>query len=290
MTRAKITAGNGHTYLTRHVANGDSGTEGRNKAAAYYTPQGNPPGRWIGRGIHLIGLQGQQVTEDQMRDLFGSGMHPNADAMIRDYIRAHTNHDMTERQRSQVTQAAIRNATLGTQFPQLGNVGDYDQRVAQRLAIIQDETGHAPTKAEEGKIRAEEARRQRAAVAGFDLVFSPIKSAALLWALDERPWVRQAIRKAHEDAMGEALDLLEDHVAFTRTGAGGIAQIRTNGLMAAAFEHWDSRAGDPNLHTHVAVSAKVQGTDGKWRALDARPLYRATVAASEAYNTAFEAH
>ena len=87
MTRAKITAGDGYTYLTRHVANGDSGTEGRNKAAAYYTAQGNPPGRWIGRGVHLIGLEGQQVTEEQMRDLFGSGMHPNADAMIRDYIR-----------------------------------------------------------------------------------------------------------------------------------------------------------------------------------------------------------
>ena len=53
--------------------------------------------------------------------------------------------------------------------------------------------------------------------------------------------------------MTQALDLVEDHAAFTRTGAGGIAQIATNGLIAAAFEHWDSRAGDPNLHTHVAV-------------------------------------
>ncbi len=82
---------------------------------------------------------------------------------------------------------------------------------------------------------------------------------------------------------------LEEHAACTRTGTGGIAQIETNGLIAAEFEHWDSRAGDPNLHTHVAVSAKVQGTDGKWRSLDARALYRMTVAASECYNTAFEA-
>ena len=43
-------------------------------------------------------------------------------------------------------------------------------------------------------MKADEARRQRAAVAGFDLVFSPVKSAALLWALDERAWVRDAIR------------------------------------------------------------------------------------------------
>ncbi len=76
MTIAKITAGDGYTYLTRHVANGDAGTEGRRSATAYYTAQGNPPGHWTGRGVHLIGLDGQQVTEEQMRALFGQGEHP----------------------------------------------------------------------------------------------------------------------------------------------------------------------------------------------------------------------
>ena len=51
-----------------------------------------------------------------------------------------------------------------------------------------------------------------------------------------------------------------------------IAQVKANGLIGAAFEHWDSRAGDPNLHTHVAISTKVQGADGQWRSLDARAL------------------
>jgi hypothetical protein len=156
--------------------------------------------------------------------------------------------------------------------------------------VIREETRREPGAVEVKKVKAEEARRQRAAVAGFDLVFSPVKSAALLWAVDDRPWVRGAVREAHEAAMREALHLVEEHAAFTRTGHGGIAQVETNGLIAAAFEHWDSRAGDPNLHTHVAVSSKVQGTDGKWRALDARALYRITVAVSEAYNTGFEAH
>ena len=113
-------------------------------------------------------------------------------------------------------------------------------------------------------------------------------SLSALWALDERPWVRDAVRQAHEDAKNAALQLLEEHAAFTRTGTGGIAQIRTRGLIAAAFDHYDSRDGDPNLHTHVAISSKVQGVDSKWRALDARALYRITVAASECYNTAFE--
>jgi conjugative relaxase-like TrwC/TraI family protein len=289
MSIAKITAGDGYTYLTRHVAQGDSGTEGRRSAAAYYTAQGNPPGQWIGRGVHLIGLDGQEVTEDQMRALFGQGEHPNTDAMITAYLREHVRAGMTGRQRQQVTAAAIRHATLGRRFPAYAALEEYEGRVAQRLAIIAQETGREPTQAEVKRVRSEEARRQRAAVAGFDLVFSPVKSAALLWALDERPQVRDAIRQAHEGAVAEALALVEEHAAFTRTGAGGVAQIATNGLMAAAFEHWDSRAGDPNLHTHVAVSSKVQGTDGKWRSLDARALYRMTVAASEAYNTAFEA-
>ena len=61
------------------------------------------------------------------------------------------------------------------------------------------------------------------------------------------------------------------------------------GLLAVAFTHRDSRAGDPDLHTHVAISNKVQTTGGRWLALDGRPLHRAAVAASERYNTRLEA-
>jgi hypothetical protein len=87
--------------------------------------------------------------------------------------------------------------------------------------VIREQTGREPTPAEEKKVRAEEARRQRAAVAGFDLVFSPVKSAAQLWALAPRPFVRDAVRAAHEGALREALELVEEHAALTRTGIGG---------------------------------------------------------------------
>jgi site-specific recombinase XerD len=40
------------------------------------------------------------------------------------------------------------------------------------------------------------------------------------------------------------LAFIEKHALFTRT---------VRGLVAAAFTHRDSRAGDPDLHTHVAV-------------------------------------
>src|SRR5215207_6642949 len=59
---------------------------------------------------------------------------------------------------------------------------------------------------------------------------------------------------------------------------------------AATFTHRDSRAGDPDLHTHVAVANKVQTRDGRWLSIDGRIMFKATVAASETYNTALENH
>jgi len=60
------------------------------------------------------------------------------------------------------------------------------------------------------------------------------------------------------------------------------------GLVATAFDHFDSRAGDPHLHTHVVISNKVQTTfDGKWRSLDGRPMHAAVVALSELHEAVF---
>ena len=77
---------------------------------------------------------------------------------------------------------------------------------------------------------------------------------------------------------------------FTRQGRNGIRQVNVRGLVATAFTHRDSRAGDPDLHTHVAVANKVQTLDGRWLSIDGRVLFKATVAASETYNTALEHH
>lgn len=288
MTIHKVTAGDGYTYLTKHIAGGDVQRARGQEASDYYTAKGNPVGYWIGRGAPVLDLAGKQVTEEQMRHLFGAGMHPNATAIIADYLAEHVTADMTDAQLARVRAEAVRAATLGNPFPQYQPLERFDRRVAERIAAIEAQAGRPATDAEARRIKTEEARKARTAVAGFDAVFAPVKSAALLWALDERPEVRAAVREAHEAARDSALTLLEQHAALTRTGRGGIAQIETNGLIAAVFEHRDSRVGDPNLHSHVVISSKVQGTDGKWRALDARALYRMTVAASEHYNTRFE--
>jgi conjugative relaxase-like TrwC/TraI family protein len=69
-----------------------------------------------------------------------------------------------------------------------------------------------------------------------------------------------------------------------------VRQVNVQGLVAAAFTHRDSRSSDPDLHTHVAVANKVQTLDGRWLSIDGRVLFKATVAASETYNTALEYH
>ena len=83
---------------------------------------------------------------------------------------------------------------------------------------------------------------------------------------------------------------IEEHALFTRTGPQGIRQVNVTGLVATAFTHRDSRAGDPDLHTHVAVANKVQTLDGRWLSIDGRVLFKAKVAASETYNTSLEQH
>ncbi len=110
------------------------------------------------------------------------------------------------------------------------------------------------------KIEAQEARRERRAVAGYDLVFTPVKSASLLWALGSAD-TRQAVEDAHHEAVADTLGWLEAETAFARVGDRGEAQIETRGFLAAAFDHRDSRAGDPDLHTHLAISNKVRARD-----------------------------
>jgi conjugative relaxase-like TrwC/TraI family protein len=287
MTIHKITAGDGYTYLTRQVASGDSSPERGKSTAQYYTETGNPPGAWMGTGLAGLRVTGP-VSEAQMTALFGQGLHPNAEAIMAHYRREHVAAGMSEQRLNKVNELARKAASLGRPFPEYRDLGPFDERVAARLEAIRREVGREPTGAEEKKAKREEARRQRRAVAGFDLVFTPVSSVSRLWGLDSRAWVREAIEQAHYAARDAAIRLLEEHAAHTRTGSSGQAQIETQGLIAAVFDHADNRLGEPNLHSHVAISSKVLGVDGKWRALDARGLYRITVAASELYNTVVE--
>ncbi|WP_292814862.1 MobF family relaxase [Microbacterium sp.] len=131
----------------------------------------------------------------------------------------------------------------------------------------------------------------RRAVAGYDFTFSLSKSASVLWAVADAN-TQATIAAAHHKAIDDILAFMERELAATRAGEAGrdgaVAQVEVHGLIAAAFDHFDSRAGDPQLHTHVVVSNKVRAVfDGNWRSLDGRPLHAATVALSEMHTAVF---
>ena len=156
-------------------------------------------------------------------------------------------------------------------------------------AGFQQRMGRAPSGVELSSEVATLTRNPTIACAGYDVTFTPVKSVSALWAVAPQEVAAQ-IEEAHNAAVADALRYLEERVLFSRRGHGGVRQVEVTGLIAAAFTHRDSRAGDPNLHTHVAIANKVQTLDGAWLAVDGRPLHAGMVSISEVYNTQLEAH
>ncbi|HVA73870.1 MAG TPA: MobF family relaxase [Acidimicrobiales bacterium] len=111
-------------------------------------------------------------------------------------------------------------------------------------------------------------------LAGLDLTFSAPKSVSLIWALHPDPRVRSVVADAHDRAIGDAIRFLESDAVRARRGHNGIERVKVAGLVAAGFGHRTSRAGDPQLHTHLVASNLVQDSTGRWSALDSRAIYR----------------
>lgn len=327
MTIHKLTAGDGYMYLIRQVAASDSTHRGRPSLEDYYSSKGETPGRWMGRGLAALGqphgrdlndpavqelwsvAEGSHVSEAQMKALFGEGLHPNAEKISKYMV-------------DQGEEAATSAVQLGRRFAIHQDRSAFKSRLCEAYAdfnrsigrdasapiaeterarimsavaaqMFGEQYGREPLDAREfSGFVARQSRPVTTAVAGYDLTFTPVKTISIVWATAPRALAR-AIERAQRRAVKRGVAVLEEHAAFSRIGAGGVAQVQATGLMIAAFEHRDSRSGDPNLHTHIVVSNKVcvVGPDGKqrWLALDAKALYEMNVAASEAYNTAMEA-
>ena len=243
-----------------------------------------------------------------MLALFGHGRHPDAALIEEQLLAAGRN----------ATQAQLA-TRLGAPYKVFGGVNEFRKELGIRFEAwnaeaglprdwpippgersrIRTELGRQMFLAEFGRpaadarelsgLLARASRQRTTAVAGYDLTFSPVKSVSALWAVAPRE-VADRIERAHAAAVTDTLTWLEDHASYTRLGRSGVQQVDVRGLIGAAFTHRDSRAGDPDLHTHVAISNKVQTLDGRWLALDGRPLHKMTVAASERYNARLEAH
>ncbi len=122
-------------------------------------------------------------------------------------------------------------------------------------------------------------------VTAFDLTFSAPKSVSVLYALGA-PAVVAAVEEAHTAAVEQAIASVSPRIAYTRTGHAGAAVVDADGVFGIRYRHRTSGALDPQLHDHVLISNAVRTvSDGVWRTLDARGLYRQAKAAGVEYQT-----
>ena len=264
LTVTRISPGDGYRYVMEQVAAGrhDLRPAGHEGPTPYYmnpSARGESPGWWAGNGAAVLGVRGW-VFERQMRNLIGAGRHPTTGFQLGQKWRSYA--PMTDEHREE----AVRRA--------LSNLPD-DATVEQRDKVWHD-IMNAP---------------ERRAVSAYDVTASPVNSVSLLWAFGDDA-VKQDVMASHHAGVRALLDHLQRHGAFTRTGAGGVRQLDTQGLAALVFDHRMSRERDPQLHSHIVVSAKVKTVDRngdvQWLALDGRAFYRATVGARVAYERAAE--
>jgi conjugative relaxase-like TrwC/TraI family protein len=164
---------------------------------------------------------------------------------------------------------------LGDAAKDLGLLGKVDPD--QLVSML---TGANPASGEPFGLRHVEG----GAVPGFDLTFSAPKSVSLAWALGGHP-VAAEVKAAHAEAVRAGLDYLQTAACWTRRGAGGHLFVKGSGFLAAGYVHRSSRAGDPQLHTHVLV-ANATFAEGRWTRLYHPAIYDHAKAAGYIY----EAH
>lgn len=131
---------------------------------------------------------------------------------------------------------------------------------------------------------AERAQRGKSTVGFWDMTFTVPKSVSVLAAMSDDT-IRDTIMRCHDKAIEQTLEYFEQNVAQTRTGKAGVNREKTMGVMAVGFRHYDSRAHDPHLHTHVLVSNVVRRADGAWGTLDGASLLGWSVTLSEMHSS-----
>lgn len=143
---------------------------------------------------------------------------------------------------------------------------------AARLGLQRDVGAGEPLRTSGGAVR----------VAAFDLTFSAPKSVSVVFGVGDED-LAHAVRRAHDRAVREALGYLERSAIAVRRGRGGKIVLPARGMVAAVFRHRTSRAGDPQLHSHVVIANLGLGPDGRWSALDGRRLCQHKRTASRLY-------
>jgi conjugative relaxase-like TrwC/TraI family protein len=267
----------------------------------YFSGRGESPGRFVGSAAAMAGLEGT-ANPEQVRAMF-QGLDPatgeqrcaplwRADPRSKlaagPLLTALTTHaaeqqvdELEELGRSKALKGDVRSVQAACR---LGGAKRVKVETVERL--YRKVLGTDPRELYgEGFERAWQHRGKRVneRVQAFDHCFSSPKSVSLL-AAGGSPQVRRLLAEGRAEALQVAIGYLERHGIGIRRDHNGADRYRAvGGLVAVAFEHRMSRAGDPNSHTHVLVQNAAQGPDGRWTALDSDRLYAHLMAADHRY-------
>ena len=256
-------------------------------AEDYYTGRGEAAGRWVGSLAKQLELSGE-VDPAEFRRLL-DGRDPHSGEVL---VSAAGSASLAAARRGpqdpseagdvlDVVQAA---AAINRSTRYVRMLLDEGSRYAERVAT--DPTAEPPKSylagstsvTEKGTVRWSVPRgevdrylsshRDKQHRAAYDVTLRPPKSVSVLWALgDER--IRAEVRSAHTAAVDSTVSYLESHAIRAREKGIKV----TDGVVAAAFDHRTSRAGDPLLHTHVVTANMTKVTDGSWRTLYSPGLF-----------------
>lgn len=259
------------TYLSRQVGQG----------AEHYLLSGaaligEPPGEWLGRGAHDLGLHGT-VDHAVLEDLY---------------------HDFIDPRRRDELAAAIARITSRPGTPEWTDAADAardtvrlgprprDYTTGTRTAITRAlEAEPDATPARRRRIEAQVRSRARTAVKYLDLTWSAPKSWSILHAalqIAGRDDDADQVWTAWSAGIHAGLDYLQDAAGHARAGRHGRTStgsstgrwVGAHRWTVAAFPQHTSRDEDPQLHVHTAVLNRVLAEDDTWRTLDSRGVYR----------------
>jgi conjugative relaxase-like TrwC/TraI family protein len=267
----------------------------------YFSGRGESPGRFIGSAATAAGLEGVASAE-QVRAMF-QGLDPAtgevrcaplwradprsklAAGPLLEALKARAAdqgvEDLEQLARSKALKGDVRSVQAacrqgGTRRVKVETV----ERLCRKVLRLDPRElyGEAFERAWQHR-----GKRVNERVQAFDHCFCSPKSVSLL-AAGGGDRVRRQVAEARAEALQVGIGYLERHGLGVRRDHNGTDRHQaTSGLVAVAFEHRMSRAGDPNAHTHVLVQNAAQGPDGRWTALDSDRLYAQLMAADHLY-------
>ena len=278
-------------------------------AEDYYTGRGESAGRWVGSLALELGLDGEVEPEHFRAVLAGRDPFSGEQLVHRKAAKSDEGPSVDPEQTFDVLQAA---AFLGVSGQYVRRLLEDGQRYSEQLAAGLDDEVAPPKKyllgertrdpdpdpeapkpmgpvpwrvSGEELVRFEASRQEKKFRPGYDLTLRPPKSVSVLWALGDAD-IAGKVRDAHTAAVDQVVAYYEEHAVRARKPSSG-HRLRTHGIIAAAFDHRTSRAGDPLLHTHVVTANMTRFGDDEgemvWRSVESSALFEHAKAAGHLY-------